>query len=550
MKYKDLIPDAPEVSEEERLEMNEKYMKPYIFYHKTKTQTDCFCTSCLKRYTLKRSMDIESPLDEEQVMFANNISRGNTIRCFSCGRTAIAKTIGVNRGRLAEWHYLCRWYSADNGNTVYAVCGELGSGFGQIGMSIEEMAKKYGGALWIPLHVVRYRKGEITNVYYNYDGTWNYSENLTEPRCCIAGGLYPQYAFFEDINAKDVIKDTFMRYYLPSEYQKQPKANSYYGRDGKCFLMFAAKYPTIEMIMKIGGNNIVRDIVYGSHYKRAINLDGKSAAEVFRTDVNTAAIIRQDIKKLDISTLQAFRYLRKIFPNAKVDEAIKICSPVNNINYTKIISLLRKTGLTPAKYYNYIDKQGGFGGCWHCPTAAADGLYYDYIKECEQLKYDLKDSQINRPKDLRAAHERTSSAVNAMIAEQEAKKLANKQRKYKEIYQNYVREYEYSDGEFCIIVPKNAAEIIKEGKDQHHCVAGYAERHITGKLAILFMRKCEKPEKALYTIEMDKHKVVQIRGAGNITQMTDAEKHFWDKWQEWCKLPMSKKHPKLNRKSA
>ncbi|MGN0587187.1 MAG: PcfJ domain-containing protein [Oscillospiraceae bacterium] len=460
----------------------------------------------------------------------------------------MAKTTGGNRGRLAEWHYLCRWYSTDNGNTVYAVCGELGSRFGRPGMSIKEMAEQYRGAIWEPLHVVRYRKGEVTNIFYNCY-SWNFSEKLTEPKCCTAGGIYPQYAFFDDVNAKEVLKDTFMRHYLPREYCEQPMINSYYGVDKKCFLMYAAKYPAIELLMKIGGKNIVHDIVYGKPYKRVLYLDGKSAAEVFRTDSNTAAIIRQHIKGIDVETLQAFILLRKMFPKSTIDDAVKICSPWNANNYTKTIAVLRKTGLTPTKYYNYIEKQGGYGGCWHNPTAA-DGLYYDYIKECEQLKYDLKDSQINRPKDLRAAHERTSSAVNAYIAEQEAKKFAEKQQKYAEIYQKYVREYEYSDGEFCIVVPKSAAEIIKEGKDQHHCVAGYAERHITGKLAILFMRRCDKPQTALYTIEMNKHKVVQIRGAHNITKMTDAEKLFWKRWQEWCNLPMTEKHPKNKKKSA
>lgn len=538
MGYRDLMPDAPEVSNEERLEMNREYMTPYIFYHKTRTHTDCFCTHCLKRYALQRSMDIQSPKDEEQVMFANNISRGNKIKCFLCGETAIAKTNNASRGRMAEWHYLCRWYSADNGNTVYAVCGELGSGFGHPGMSIKEMAEHYGGALWTPLYVVRYRKGEVTSVYYNCY-SWNFSEKLTEPKCCTSGGLYPQYTSFYDINAAEVLKDTFMRHYLLWKCS-----------DYKCFLMYAAKYPVIELLMKIGGRNIVSDIVYGRRYKRAIDLDGKNAAEVFRTDSNTAAIIKQNIKKVDVETLQAFRLLRSIFPKSTIDDAIKICSPINANNYTKIIALLRKTGLTPTKYYNYLDKHGGLGGCWQCPTGSVEGLYFDYIKECEQLKYDLKDSQINRPKDLRAAHERTSSAINALIAEQEAKKLSEKQRKYEEIYQKYVRDYEYSDGEFCIIVPKNAGEIVKEGKDQRHCVAGYADRHITGKLAILFMRRCDTPNTSLYTIEMDKHRVVQIRGAHNITNMTDSEKLFWEKWQEWCKLPMAEKHPKSKKKSA
>lgn len=553
MVYKDIMPEAPEVTEAERLEMNREYMPPYIFYRKTKKQTDCFCTSCLKRYTLQRSMEIDVPTDEEQVLFANSISQGHKIKCFNCGRTAIAKTVGCKRSSLAKWLYLCRWYSADNGNTVYAVCGEFGSGFGKAGMTIEEMERYYGGALWLPLQVVRYRKGEIMNAINDcYAGIWELSDEIAEPKCLLSAGLYPQYAYFEDINAKEILKDTFMKHYLPKRYQEQVTHGSYNGGDCKCFLMYAVKYPAVEMLLKSGGQTIISNIVYGYHFKRVIDLEGRNAAEVFRTDGNTAALIRRNLDRLDVQTLQAFRRLRKLFPKATIEDAEKICDYNNSENYVKIISMLRRTGLTLAKYYNYIEKQGGIcGGCWHSPGSRADTLYFDYIDECRQLGYDLKDSQINRPKDLRAAHERTSSAVRALIEEQKAKALEEQNKAYIEgFYHEYVNEYEYSDGEFCIIVPKSAAEIVQEGKDQHHCVAGYAERHVTGKLAILFMRRCDKPDAALYTIEMDKHRVVQIRGSHNITKMTKPELKFWNKWKKWVELPMEKKHPKKKKKSA
>ena len=54
----------------------------------------------------------------------------------------------------------------------------------------------------------------------------------------------------------------------------------------------------------------------------------------------------------------------------------------------------------------------------------------------------------------------------------------------------------------------------------HHCVGGYAEKHARGETNILFVRKNEKPDQPLYTMEVTGSvksgwRMVQIRANMN-----------------------------------
>ena len=64
-------------------------------------------------------------------------------------------------------------------------------------------------------------------------------------------------------------------------------------------------------------------------------------------------------------------------------------------------------------------------------------------------------------------------------------------------------EFEYSDGSYMIVLPKNAEDIVKEGKILHHCVGhgGYIEQMAEGETRILFLRRVKEPDKPLITIE-------------------------------------------------
>lgn len=156
--------------------------------------------------------------------------------------------------------------------------------------------------------------------------------------------------------------------------------------------------------------------------------------------------------------------------------------------------------------------------------------YIDYLKECTELGYDLTDSQINRPSDFYKAHDRTAKAVTVLKKELEERKRKKEITAYLETkYKKLVKKYEYAEGNYMIIVPKSALEIISEGEKLGHCVAGYADRHIQGKLAILFMRDVNMPNVPLYTIEMQGNNCEQIRGRKNCAP-TPAARQWFNNW--------------------
>ncbi|MCR4618771.1 MAG: PcfJ domain-containing protein [Lachnospiraceae bacterium] len=64
-------------------------------------------------------------------------------------------------------------------------------------------------------------------------------------------------------------------------------------------------------------------------------------------------------------------------------------------------------------------------------------------------------------------------------------------------------DVEYSDGEYSIIMPEDAADIIREGIELRHCVgsAGYIESMADNHCRILFLRKNSELSKPLITLE-------------------------------------------------
>ena len=65
----------------------------------------------------------------------------------------------------------------------------------------------------------------------------------------------------------------------------------------------------------------------------------------------------------------------------------------------------------------------------------------------------------------------------------------------------------------------------------HHCVGGYADRHIKGKTTILFLRRQSQPKTPMVTIEMTGNRIIQIHG--------------WDDERTPCKDNPKRKNPRV-----
>lgn len=92
-----------------------------------------------------------------------------------------------------------------------------------------------------------------------------------------------------------------------------------------------------------------------------------------------------------------------------------------------------------------------------------------------------------------------------------------------ELFQKRInKKYECSFGDYIFIYPKSTQDIKDEACMQNNCVASYIDRVIDGECHILFLRKKNKPNESLVTIEVVNNHIVQAKRKFN-EPVTDKE---------------------------
>lgn len=96
---------------------------------------------------------------------------------------------------------------------------------------------------------------------------------------------------------------------------------------------------------------------------------------------------------------------------------------------------------------------------------------------------------------------------------------------------NIKKTYEYGYGKYKFIYPKSTQDIKDEAVHQNNCVASYIDRVIDGKCHILFLRKEDRLDESLVTIEVDTHTetIVQAKGKFN-RDVTEEENKAIEAW--------------------
>ena len=164
--------------------------------------------------------------------------------------------------------------------------------------------------------------------------------------------------------------------------------------------------------------------------------------------------------------------------------------------------LTEKTGMTVQRTMNYLKKQAAKE---NKSLTAILAEYRDYLSIAERLGYDTKDEIICRTPDLKRMHDRYSEHYNQHKDQIEERNADKKYAGIKEGSEKNIKHFHYEKEGLLILVPGSASDIIREGREQHHCVGAsnlYMERMQKGESYILFLRKKEEPEKPYYTLEV------------------------------------------------
>ncbi|MDO5559388.1 MAG: PcfJ domain-containing protein [Oscillospiraceae bacterium] len=334
---------------------------------------------------------------------------------------------------------------------------------------------------------------------------WTVRTRLTEP--VFNAGMWNADNSY-DMIGEDAISDTYARYSCEAMW-----------KGGAIdYLRFWNKHKNAEYLLKAGYEDIVEDHMSGCY--SYIDWKQNDLKKMMRMNGNEFNLLRseQGIK------LRTYLSMRNEYPGFKPEELIELYSIMNG-EYGTFATCLEASKLKkPYELYRYLRNQKK-----KTPTLTIRE-YSDYIRECKELKYDMKQLQIRLPKNLYEMHMRTSEIIAELQRKADEAKLLKIQKENAESIKK--REFiPVSDNDLGLMlrIPSCTKEIVDEGKTLNHCVGSYAKRHNEGYLTIAFIRTIAKPDVPYYTMEISSDgEVVQCRGFKNAEQ-TKAVKEFVNK---------------------
>ena len=172
---------------------------------------------------------------------------------------------------------------------------------------------------------------------------------------------------------------------------------------------------------------------------------------------------------------------------------------------------------------------------------AAD-LCVDYWKDAKRAKFDLANSVVMFPKDIKEAHARAISAIKYTENE-----------KYKTRFERKAKQLaplQWENGGLLITPAQNESQLIAEGKALGHCVGGYGDAHCKGD-CIFFIRHTDAPDLPFFTLQLNTKtgKVLQNRGKKNCERTLEV-RAFEEQWLAVIVAPWIQKKTKAAKPAA
>ena len=324
-------------------------------------------------------------------------------------------------------------------------------------------------------------------------------------------------------NLSDTLKDTPWAY---SQLEAFSGIASFSGV--ATFLSAYIKRPKIEHLIKMKLYRLVSGIIYGGYsYSalQAINFNGENMRAILGIDRPYFPLLRELNPSID--QLHLIRQLLQA-DHKPSTEQIKwfIASKISNADAAK--ELLAH--MSVHKLQRYVEQQFAPEDeaalkrvdYYKMNTLITD--YHDYLCMCKELQYDVKNSFILFPRELKAAHDSVAKTLKDKRTAEHEKAIAGS-------FDEWQKRYQYQSKELMMIPPHSAKEIVDEGAALHHCVRLYVKNVAEKKSVILFVRSVDEPDKSLCTVEVKDGQVTQARGFDN-EEPTAQITAFIEQWKQ------------------
>lgn len=469
--------------------IHREVMPQYIFYdYQRKAPGHAYCTACRH---------------EVRIAAAKHNASGTCPRC----KKKITFKCRGRRGRIFDRATVQVLQKAEGNGLVLRIIKVYRS-FADSDIpnhfEIWENARQFitlssSGQCSVDAYYYHYKAGyDLTpwcNGYRPVFDRWKY--NFTAD---ISGVLYQR-------NLSDTLKDTPWAY---SQLEAFSGIASFSGV--ATFLSAYIKRPKIEHLIKMKLYRLVSGIIYGGYsYSalQAINFNGENMRAILGIDRPYFPLLRELNPSID--QLHLIRQLLQA-DHKPSTEQIKwfIASKISNADAAK--ELLAH--MSVHKLQRYVEQQFAPEDeaalkrvdYYKMNTLITD--YHDYLCMCKELQYDVKNSFILFPRELKAAHDSVAKTLKDKRTAEHEKAIAGS-------FDEWQKLYQYQSKELMMIPPHSAKEIVDEGAALHHCVRLYVKNVAEKKSVILFVRSVDEPDKSLCTVEVKDGQVTQARGFDN-----------------------------------
>ncbi len=456
----------------------------FIFYDKKKNEA--ICSVCCKKFLVPE--------------YATHNKSG---KCPKCNASINYKSSGYKRDSLTQRIRLLLFQS--NGRDLYATVNMIYLDFNN------EYGKLYKDCEAVYKFNREYQEGYYTSYSTWWGGSWNTMKNIHVPQRC-GDWQYAQLVIY-DANMNEVFKNTDLKY-----CQIEQQINQWDIKELIKIINLNAKYEAIEKLHKAGLDAIIEDKMYQRPGSQAIKWHKDNIKEIL--NLNRDEI--EKIKDLKYGLTEIYIYKTLIKEKFKIN--IENAADYDFTDIYRIRSIKAGTFKQRWKYLNKqlkVIKQQKQYKYYNLYSLVNE--YSDYIKECKQLKFNMRDKMIIYPKNLIEAHIRTSMQVEVLVNKEKDESLQKIAIGYKNL--------NYQSKKLLIRVAESATEIIQEGKILRHCVGGYIDDVIKEKTLILLVRKISEPDIPYYTLELKKKSIRQCMGQGHCV-MTEDIKAFVNKWHK------------------
>lgn len=318
------------------------------------------------------------------------------------------------------------------------------------------------------------------------------------------------------------------------------------------YLSTERKHPVIEMLARIGMFRLAKELLDMPEYQWEDFEDGPVISEKDTELHKILCIDKSRLSRLRAidGNITALRWLQneKGMDTVWSDEMIRDFSE-NKLDICDFEDNM-PIGISFVKAYNYLKKQSLLLGETLYQTFI---IWTDYLDMAEKMKMNVSLSQINRPKNLKAAHDECILLREAESMEKQAKQIEKKWKKVNSQFPK-LKKYEYKNGDYQIIAPEKIVDIVKEGTILKHCVHTcdyYFDRIQRDESYLFFLRHSDRPDMPWYTLEVEPSGNIRQKRTTGDNQNADFQEAvtFLKKWQKFFQKQLTKEEKKLGDKA-